>query len=106
MYDKRAATTIDEHPIGPSIAGMLPSSLEVRIESDGDRRMNWDDPRFLEFGLKNLEVGKFVAQPNIAHGQAHRLADAQACTAQEPEQRRENDWSERIVQIWGGRRAN
>jgi hypothetical protein len=92
-----------------------PSALEIvavivqkclRIEGDGDRRMNRDDPRFLEFCLKNLKVGMFIAEPHVAYAQANRLGDAQACAGQEPEQRRENDWTERIVRIWAGRRAD
>lgn len=85
---------------------MLSSPIEVRSEGDGHRRMNRDDPRFLEFCLKNLKVGMFVAKPHVAHVQANRLGDAQACAGEEPEQRRENVWTERIAPIWAGRRAD
>src|SRR6266446_1807150 len=85
---------------------MLPSLIEVRSEGNGDRRMNRDDPRFLEFCLKNLKVGMFIAEAYVANAQANRLGDAQACAGQEPEQRRENDRAEWIARIWASRRAD
>ena len=96
----------DEERIACDIVAEAAALRGVRLQRHDGRRMQGDEPRFVKLRRGDVEVRGSRPEPNVIDTQAGGLANPQAATGEQPDERRIRVRSQRPARSEPTRDAN